>query len=280
MHLNQLDEKHKYLADKYILTGYAPRSNIWEAITKSPFTWHNETLNIWTHLIPGIIYLYTFGQWYEMTHQIQPTSNSIHTWPVTLYLLSASLTYLFSATSHILVGVDKYTYDTFAQVDYVGIFLSIGSQSLPHPYYVFYDDVAIRNGYVLMMLIGYSTIIIVATYLGGDELSKRTVLRIGLYSIPVISSIGIPYFHIIHTFGFHSEQAHVLTNTMAYEVPLFLIVLTLYVARIPERWFPAKFDYFGHSHHYWHIGTFLVAYYYRRISVLDAYKWCLYRHSQ
>jgi hypothetical protein len=32
-----------------------------------------------------------------------------------------------------------------------------------------------------------------------------------------------------------------------------------YACRVPERWFPGKFDIFGHSHQLWHLAVVLAA---------------------
>jgi adiponectin receptor len=33
----------------------------------------------------------------------------------------------------------------------------------------------------------------------------------------------------------------------------YLIGVGIYIARVPERFFPGKFDFIGHSHNIWHI---------------------------
>ena len=47
----------EYVFNKYILTGYRINYDSWPAILKSIFQWHNETMNIWTHLVGFIVYV-------------------------------------------------------------------------------------------------------------------------------------------------------------------------------------------------------------------------------
>ena len=37
--------------NRHILTGYRIGYNTWRSIVSSLFQWHNETINIWTHLV-------------------------------------------------------------------------------------------------------------------------------------------------------------------------------------------------------------------------------------
>lgn len=43
--------------NKNIITGYRINYSTWRAILLSIFEWHNETINIWTHLVGFIIYM-------------------------------------------------------------------------------------------------------------------------------------------------------------------------------------------------------------------------------
>ena len=48
----------KYLiSSKYLRRGYRAGQGAWDAFL-SIFWWHNETMNIWTHLIPALFFIY------------------------------------------------------------------------------------------------------------------------------------------------------------------------------------------------------------------------------
>lgn len=56
--IGQLDDYHKYLMDnEFIVHGYRLHFNSVKKILKSLFLFHNETINIWTHLIGALIFL-------------------------------------------------------------------------------------------------------------------------------------------------------------------------------------------------------------------------------
>ena len=43
--------------NKYLKTGYRINYNSWRKIICSLFEWHNETINIWTHLVGFVTYI-------------------------------------------------------------------------------------------------------------------------------------------------------------------------------------------------------------------------------
>ena len=42
----------------YIDTGYRVNHNSYESLIKSLFTWHNETINVWSHLLGVILFAF------------------------------------------------------------------------------------------------------------------------------------------------------------------------------------------------------------------------------
>lgn len=59
--IGQLDDYHKYLMDnEFIVKGYRLHFNSVKKILKSLFLFHNETINIWTHLIGALVFFILF----------------------------------------------------------------------------------------------------------------------------------------------------------------------------------------------------------------------------
>ena len=52
-----LEETPEWLKDDYLLKGYRINHHRFVDLLKSLFTLHNETINIWTHLIGGICFI-------------------------------------------------------------------------------------------------------------------------------------------------------------------------------------------------------------------------------
>lgn len=85
----------------------------WSLILLSVFALHNETLNIHTHLIPGMVWL--------LTH-LPSASTSPEGLPYLIYTFSALLCLFASAVWHIMAGcADRTRVLLCARMDYVGI---------------------------------------------------------------------------------------------------------------------------------------------------------------
>lgn len=63
--------------------------------------------------------------------------------------------------------------------------------------------------------------------------------------------------HAIRLWGIYSDIFTVLFSRVLLAYLFYLIGVFIYVLRIPERFFPGKFDLLGSSHQIWH--CFVVA---------------------
>jgi len=55
-----------YRVNPYILTGYRVNFNSFRRLFRSLFMLHNETINIWTHLIGGLIFIFLIIHTFEI----------------------------------------------------------------------------------------------------------------------------------------------------------------------------------------------------------------------
>ena len=71
-----LDDHHKFLCDnEYIHKGYRLHFNTFQKIMKSVFLIHNETVNIWTHVLGGLLFICLLLYFIFSTDY---SSNSLH----------------------------------------------------------------------------------------------------------------------------------------------------------------------------------------------------------
>ena len=94
---------------KHILRGYRIGLSMKETIL-SLFVLHNETMNVWTHLVGSLYFLCTLLYNGPVLSQnssgaaIQP--DILPTWPLSIYALSATLCMGLSAIFHLLLNYD------------------------------------------------------------------------------------------------------------------------------------------------------------------------------
>ena len=64
-HIGVIDEMEpEKVWNKYLVTGYRINFVSWKQVFGSLFLWHNETMNIWTHMVGFVVYsvlLLVFG---------------------------------------------------------------------------------------------------------------------------------------------------------------------------------------------------------------------------
>lgn len=124
-------EVPSFFRERYVSTGYRPLDQNWRYYFLSLFQRHNETINIWTHLLAFLVFLVKL-------HQLAETVDFVgdpHSWPLLILILS-SLTYAaFSAVAHLLGGKSELYHYCFYFLDYVGVAQYQYGSAVVHFYY-------------------------------------------------------------------------------------------------------------------------------------------------
>ncbi|KAK5598599.1 hypothetical protein CRENBAI_007442 [Crenichthys baileyi] len=129
-----------YFRERYIFTGYRPLEQSWRYYFLSLFQRHNETVNVWTHLLAFLLLLGKLRQLADMVD----FSNDPHSWPLLILMLS-SLTYsAFSVAAHLLGGKSELFHYLFYFLDYVGVAQYQYGSAVVHFYYAV-DETMYRN---------------------------------------------------------------------------------------------------------------------------------------
>ncbi|XP_076027655.1 progestin and adipoQ receptor family member VII, a [Genypterus blacodes] len=117
--------------ERFISTGYRPLHQNWRYYFLSLFQRHNETLNIWTHLLGFLILLIKLCHLAETVDFVRDP----HSWPLLILVLSA-LTYTGSSvTAHLLGGKSELCHYLFFFMDYIGVAQYQYGSAVVHFYY-------------------------------------------------------------------------------------------------------------------------------------------------
>ncbi len=123
LHYDQIPEWMK--ADPYIKRGYRCQLNSFYECFRSLFYLHNESVNIWSHLLPAFIYLVSLlGLDFCMLHsgiKVSAADSAI----VQMYTVCTVGCLLLSATYHCINAHSEQMSRHFLKLDYFGILLSI-----------------------------------------------------------------------------------------------------------------------------------------------------------
>lgn len=113
--------------NKYILNGYRPISGSAKTSFRSWSYVHNESVNIYSHLIPAIVF--SFGEWYLRDYLINryPDITGADISIFNFFLLTAIVCLGLSTTYHTLMNHSSEVEQLFLRFDLVGIvFLMLG----------------------------------------------------------------------------------------------------------------------------------------------------------
>jgi len=324
--LQQGPSDYYHLADnEHIHSGYRVGFHTWYDAFSTLFHIHNETWNVWSHLLGGFMFIsllfhllieglepnYTIHlkeTIYEVKQEIHSlihTSNNTividsdnntntntistesssslinnHTlipqWPIGIFLISAIICLFSSTAFHLLHIVNKRTFELLARVDYVGIAVLICGSSVPCIIYGFYCYSNHLIFYLIMQCFfcGSAAIIgLMDKFQSPEWRFRRALIFIATGCVGII-----PAFHIYLIYGTkHPELINILYGLISMGLQ-YIIGAMLYGFRIPERFFPGKFDFAFASHGIFHILVWTAAYTHY-LTVLDYFQW-RNNHSQ
>lgn len=113
--------------------------------------WHNETINIWTHFLPGALCL-PFGLvLYRVLEPRYELANNADVMVMLCFFLGAGLGMSLSGIYHTLSSHSPGVAKFWNQLDYVGIALMIWGSFIPSVFYGFWSDPGLRRVYWSMV---------------------------------------------------------------------------------------------------------------------------------
>ena len=290
--LVDFDALPEYLKDNQFIRNYYRCEWPLKDTVLSIFSLHNETMNIWTHLVGFLIFLRMMimslndgesirnvmasfsgdGRDIMATSKMMNQSNSSTTlltlantntsavsesfpiWPWLVFLGGAMCCLIFSTVSHLFGCHSRRFHYFFWRLDYSGIALMIVCSFFAPIYYIFSDNPEWRFFYLSSVtLVGILVFITLLTPSLSNRLSRP--LRAALFLSMGFSGV-IPATHAV---VLHWDQPQILM-ALVYEMVMGIfygVGAGIYIARIPERWKPGSFDIVGHSHQIFHV--FVVA---------------------
>ncbi|KAG0372910.1 hypothetical protein BGX24_012426 [Mortierella sp. AD032] len=247
----------EWQSNPYILTGYRFLSSKRQCL-KSIFRIHNETCNIWTHML-GLLGLIALGLHIHTSVLGTSTTTTLYDHAVFLFffvaasecLISSTLYHTFLCHSHLTVMRCAATFD------YIGIGVLITASVMATLHYGFFCDTAERWTFGSFSF-GMGIIGCIIPFYPKFDLPSFRYFRIFIFLGMACSGI-IPLTYA----GFNKGWL----NTWTFIAPFcksgiaYLTGLVFYGHRFPEKQFPGWFDRWGHSHQLWHVAVVAGIYY-------------------
>ncbi|POR38243.1 Adiponectin receptor protein [Tolypocladium paradoxum] len=239
-----------YGENPYIRSGYRP---VFSAVAPCFRSWtyvHNQSANIFTHLVPGVLALVAnaalvrcFSAWY-------PAATLADRLVFHVYLTACALCFGVSATYHTLLCHSRECADLWVRIDYVSISVLILGSFVPGLYMGFYCEPLLLRGYLAMI---FSMGALNAYLSMNDRYGSKNWLTSRL--LPFLGlgfSAFIPILHAALIFPYDQLQRQSGLNYYYLEGVFMLIGVLFLATKVPERWLPGMFDYWGASHQIFH----------------------------
>lgn len=238
------------MKEPYVTTGYRVGydvvSSVWSALE-----WHNETLNIWTHLLGVAAGVALLVHTYR---RVVPAGRSVHAL-LPLFLFVPALGSMASSTLfHVFRATSEPVYAAMAPFDFLFIALEIVGTQVPLIYYALYERPALRRRYLaalaLLLAVAVAYIAVPALILPGLR-----ALRTALFVLIAVAAV-IARVHARLTWRTYPAAAQRVRETAVPAVTAYalaLIAVALYLSRYPERRWPATFDCTLQSHILMHV---------------------------
>ncbi|KAF5303323.1 hypothetical protein FQA39_LY10062 [Lamprigera yunnana] len=245
-HFNKLPD---WLQDNDFLTyGHRPPLPSFRACFKSIFRLHTETANIWTHLL-GCVAFIGIAAYFLMrpTVEIQLQEKVVFG----AFFAGAIICLGFSFMFHTLNCHSQFIGKLFSKLDYCGIALLIMGSFVPWLYYGFYCHFKPKVVYLSGVCALGITSIMVSLWDKFSESAWRP-FRAGVFMTFGLSGI-VPAIHYGIMEGWLNKMSQKSLGWLLLMGLLYIVGAILYALRVPERFFPGKFDIWLHSHQIFHI---------------------------
>lgn len=250
----------EWLRDNEFIRGsYRPPMFSFRGCFKSMFRLHNETWNIWTHLsgclffVVLVLGMYIFGDYITgLFEDVVITNLPVNEQLMLSLFFGGAITCLLCSTLfHTLHNHSSRVSFIFSRLDYSGIALLITGSSIPAYYYGFYCSQTARCVHIGTISALCIVCLIISMWRRFHSPGLRTVrfavfVLFGLYG-------AVPFVHIYLRDGY-------TLATDAYAMWGIIVMATIYIGggalyacRIPERFWPGRFDVWASSHQLFHI---------------------------
>jgi adiponectin receptor len=237
--------------NKFILAGYRPASGSFCQSLKSLGHIHNETVNIYTHLLGAVIFGTLPFPIYSKVYCQYTNTQLGDIIAFSAFFWSVAVCFLLSASFHIVSNHSAAVAALSNHLDYLGIVILMWGSIIPSVYYGFYHEPKLQKLYWLMATILASTCAVATLHHRFHHPNFR------LYRAAIYSSLGLSAIcFIIHGLVLHGwvlQNRRMSLSWMGLTGGLNMIGAMVYAARIPERWHPRRHDIYGSSHQILHI---------------------------
>ncbi|TVY84242.1 ADIPOR-like receptor SPBC12C2.09c [Lachnellula suecica] len=235
----------------YIHSGYRPASASFKGSFSSLGYLHNESVNIYSHLLGAVIFSISGVILYTAVQARYETALPSDIAAFSFFFAGAALCLGISGTYHTISNHSPTVAKFGNKLDYVGIVCLITGSFIPSIFYGFYCHSHQQEFYWTMICslgLGCSAVSIFERF----RTPAWRPYRAGMFVAMGLSAV-FPVLHGLELYGAKEMQGRIGLTWLVLEGFLYILGAGLYAARWPERSWPGTFDIWGSSHQIFHM---------------------------
>jgi len=218
---------------------------------------HNETINIWSHLVPGLLSLPAGAFLYSLLQARYDKATSEDLACMACFFVGAAMCLGMSATFHTVSNHSPQVARFWNQLDYAGIACLITGSFIPSVYYGFWcEPVKQRLYWTMICTLGVACTAV--SVLPRFRTPAWRPVRAGMFVAMGLSAV-FPVLDGLAMYGFSQMQRQIGLSWLVLQGALYIFGAGLYAARWPERWRPGQHDLIGSSHQLFHVLVVMAA---------------------
>ena len=252
------DQVPEHFKELFIVSGYRlPGCSLVDCCL-SVFKLNNETLNFWTHFLPA---MYFWHMTYRTFTAFDALSDT-HTWPLLAYMSGVCIFPFVSAVAHAFNTMSERARHICFFLDYAALGIFTVGCAIAYKAYIF--PTSLIGGLYHQLFLPIAAIFAVASlfvtcqsrFMPNNALKKA--IRTCAFALPYAFG-SVPMIYRILGCD-ESECTQRALRLHSFQLLFAALSTLIYMAHIPERLWPGRFDIIGHSHQFFHVFTIVAVY--------------------
>ncbi|KAL2827059.1 hemolysin-III related-domain-containing protein [Aspergillus cavernicola] len=246
------DDLPHWQRDNYhIQTGYRPASYSFLGSIQSLTYIHNETVNIYTHLLPSLLAVPAAIQLHRVLAPRYETATHGDIYAFGCFFSGAAFCLGMSAFYHTISNHSPIVARIGNTFDYIGIVGLIVGSFAPSVYYGFYCVPELQQLY-WSMICGIGLGCVVVSIFPQFRTPRWRLFRAAMF-VGMGLSAAFPVIHGLQIYGRDQMMRQIGLGWLLLQGSLYIVGAGIYAARVPERLRPGRFDLWGSSHQIFHV---------------------------
>lgn len=210
----------------YIISGYRTPSNSYKKSVASIGQLHNESVNIWTHLIGAITAAFAAVSMYFTIKPRFSMASSEDELVFSCYFLGAFLCLGMSATYHTISNHSEAVQKFGNRLDYIGIVVLIWGSFIPAIYYGFsLEPTLVRVYWSMITTIGAGTLVVVLYH--KFRTPEWRPVRALMFVLMGLSAV-VPVIHGLQLYGYERLERQMGLSWLVGQGVLYIAGAAIY----------------------------------------------------